>query len=88
MLNTQETPNHNLLSIHQMKLPKDVEPYIIGLWRFREAGRPRLWCATYFYRGHYYDVWGHPTLDGALVKVRRGLARLRRRVGRKVKSRR
>ena len=55
-----------------MNLPKEVEPYIIGLWRFREAGRRRLWCATYCYRGRYYDVQGHVTLDETLAKVRNG----------------
>lgn len=71
-----------------MKLPKDVEPYIVGLWRFREVEQPRLGCATYFYRGHYYDVSGQPTLDGALEKVRDGLTRLRKRVARKTGPRR
>jgi hypothetical protein len=62
-----------------MNLPRDVEPHIIGLWRFREAERPRLWCATYVYRGQYYDVPGKQTLEQALAGVRRGLSRLRSR---------
>ena len=62
-----------------MTLPRDIEPFIIGLWRFREAGQPRLWCATYCYRGRYYDVSGQRTLDDVIAGVRAGLRRLRRR---------
>lgn len=62
-----------------MDIPRDIEPYIIGLWRFREARGPRLWCATYCWRGKYYDVSGKPTIEDALKGVRAGLARLRRR---------
>jgi hypothetical protein len=71
-----------------MDLPKDLEPYIVGLWRFREARRPRLWCATFVYRGHYYDVSGQPTLDGALARVRDDLATLRKRNARRTGKRR
>lgn len=59
-----------------MMLPPDVEPFIIGLWRFREAGRQRLWCATYCHDGKYYDVQGKRTLDGVIRGVRVGLRRL------------
>lgn len=59
-------------------LPQDIEPFVIGLWRFREVGRPRRWCATYCYRGMYYDVAGCLTLDETVIAVRAGLSRLRR----------
>jgi hypothetical protein len=61
-------------------LPRDLDPYIIGLWRFRQPGRRPVWCATYCYRGKYYDAQGGDSvgLDEVLAAVRRGLARLRR----------
>ena len=59
--------------------PKDLEPYIIGLWRFRVAGEPRLWCLTYAWRGRYYDTTGAKTPLDAYDQMRVGLARLRRR---------
>jgi hypothetical protein len=65
-----------------MTFPKDIEPYLIGVWRFREAGRPRSWCATYYYRGDYYDVPGQPTVDAALEGVRDGIKRLQRKAKR------
>ena len=69
-----KTPRHP----PPLALPSDVEPYIIGLWRFREARSARRWCATYCYRGYYYDVADCATLDDAVNEVRAGLLRLRR----------
>ncbi len=60
-----------------MKLPSDLERFIIGLWRFRRAGEERSWCATYSFRGRYYDAGPRATLDKVLSEVRCGLARLR-----------
>ncbi len=60
-------------------LLREVEDNLIGLWRFRELGQPKTWCATYCYRGLYYDVQGVPTPEGALQQVKRDLANLRRR---------
>lgn len=30
-----------------MKLPKDLDPFVIGLWRFRQAGEEPGWCCTF-----------------------------------------
>jgi hypothetical protein len=65
-----------------MTFPKDIERYLIGVWRFREAGRARNWCATYYYRGDYYDVPGQATVDDALEGVRQGIKRLQRKARR------
>lgn len=62
-----------------LEFPADVRRFIIGIWRFREAGRPRQWCATYCYRGHYYDAVGGATEQQAIEAVRRGLKKLRGR---------
>jgi hypothetical protein len=59
------------------ELLADVEEHLIGLWRFRERGKPKTWAATYCYRGHYYDVQGTPTPEDTLRQVRKNLRRLR-----------
>ena len=61
----------------KVQLPKDVEDYIIGIWRFREVGEPRLWCITYCYEGYYYDVSGAKTLNSALNKLRKSIKKLK-----------
>jgi hypothetical protein len=60
-------------------IPKDIEPFVIGIWRFREARRRRQWYATYVYRGHYYDAVGGDRPEDAVAAIRRGLQRLRNR---------
>ena len=52
--------------------------HLIGVWRFRERGRPALWCATFMLDGYYYDVSGKRTINGALTAVLREIARARR----------
>lgn len=54
-----------------------VEKHLIGLWRFRERGRRRLWCATYEVDGYYYDISGKPNVDEALEAVHRELVKHR-----------
>ena len=60
--------------MHQ--LLKELDKYLIGLWRFREAGKPRKWCATYCFDGDYYDVGGASTPEAALEKVSKNLKRM------------
>lgn len=36
---------------------KRVEENIIGIWRFRQKGKPILWAATYCFDGFYYDIY-------------------------------
>jgi hypothetical protein len=57
---------------------KRVEKNLIGLWRFRERGKPRLWCATFEVGGYYYDTTGKRTLDQALDAVFKEVTKLKR----------
>jgi hypothetical protein len=57
---------------------KRVEKNLIGLWRFRERGKPRLWCATFEVGGYYYDTAGKRTVDQALDAVFKQLTKLQR----------
>lgn len=63
----------------RVDVPEDLLAFFIGLWRFREAGRPRQWCITYCWRGDYYDVQGQNTPEEAFIGMRNGLAELRRK---------
>ncbi len=60
---------------------KRVENNLIGVWRFRERGKKRLWCATFFFQGDYYDTYGRQTLAVALNAVHKELCRLRKCFG-------
>lgn len=57
---------------------KRVRDHLIGLWRFHERGKPRLWCATFVFDGYYYDIEGRRTLTAALNAVYRELCILRK----------
>ena len=52
---------------------------VIGLWRFREVGKPRRWAATFCVDGHYYDTLGHRSLTTCLAAVARALRKIRRK---------
>ena len=52
--------------------------HLVGVWRFRERGRPSLWCATFVIDGFYYDVSGKRTIAGVLRAVCREIARVKR----------
>lgn len=34
----------------------EAEPHLVGLWKFRERGKPTTWCATVLKDGDYFDV--------------------------------
>lgn len=55
---------------------KRVEPWLVGLWRFRELGRKPLWCTTYVVNGNYYDVRGRQTPEHALDATYRDVQQL------------
>lgn len=61
-----------------LALPQ-VDQHLIGLWRFHELGKPRMWCATYCVDGKYYDVSSKRTAVGALRGVYQGVMRLQAR---------
>lgn len=54
----------------------NVENYIVGLWKFREAGKKSTWCTTYVFEGKYYDTFGKLTPQAALVQMRKDLDKL------------
>jgi hypothetical protein len=62
----------------RLEIPKDIEPFLVGIWRFRGVGQPKLWFATFTYRGSYYDVYGCQNPNETCKKIRAALQRLRR----------
>lgn len=56
-----------------------VDKHLIGIWRFRERGKRRLWCATFQFGGYYYDIQGRRTLVSALNAVHRELCILKKK---------
>jgi hypothetical protein len=60
-----------------------VEQNLIGLWRFRERGKRRMWCATFEVGGYYYDITGKATIDKALDAVYSEIQKLERNAKRK-----
>ncbi len=52
-------------------------PELIGLWKFRVAGRKPVWCTTYTYNGCYYDTLGKSTPELALQLFVKSLNKLK-----------
>ena len=57
----------------QTKKPETIEDKILkmgsallGIWRFREEKERFYWCATFVYKGYYYDVPGQKSLSKTL----------------------
>lgn len=46
-----------------------VKDYLVGIWLFREPMKTPRWCATFVYRGHYYDVSGKHSAVSAVKAV-------------------
>ena len=57
----------------------DASDNLIGVWRFRERGQPRRWCATFVVDGYYYDTTGKRTVHAALGAVLREINRVKQR---------
>lgn len=57
----------------------NIPDEVIGLWRFREVGKPRMWAATFAVNGHYYDTLGHRTPEKCVMMVTRKLKLLERK---------
>ena len=64
---------------HTISIPKAFEKYIIGIWRFREAGTTGDWMATFVYKGQYYDARGLKDPQSAVDAVVNGILKLRRK---------
>ncbi len=60
-----------------------IEPWFIGLWRYRVRGRKPAFAVTYCIDGYYYDTQGHPTPEGALTAALRVISRLTGAKGKK-----
>jgi len=54
-----------------------VEENLVGLWKFREHGKPVRWCCTYTVDGNYYDTSPAKTPEVALKKVWQTLRRMK-----------
>lgn len=50
---------------------------LLGIWRYREAKESFFWCATFVYKGYYYDVPGQSSLTKTLDIAYRKLIRLK-----------
>jgi len=46
-----------------------AEPHLIGLWKYREYGKPTKWSATYLMDDGYWDVGLQLTAYDALRQV-------------------
>lgn len=51
------------------KLFRYASPWLVGLWKFREAGAARHWCCTFVYRGRYYDTQPQESPRQALIAM-------------------
>ena len=66
---------------------RSIQPYLIGLWRFKEHGLPLKWCATFSWKGEYFDVQMHDTPLDAVKAVKRKVKELKTKGKPKWKSR-
>lgn len=55
-----------------------VKDYLVGIWLFREPMKTPRWCATFVYRGHYYDVSGKHSAVSAVKAVEKRVKDLER----------
>lgn len=60
-----------------------VEEHIVGLWKFREAGKKPTWCTTYIYDGKYYDTFGKATPEAALDQMNKDLTKIKKKYANK-----
>ena len=54
---------------------REAEPYLIGLWKYRERGQSPQWYATVLVNGNYFDVEGAETITKTLAQVLREITR-------------
>lgn len=70
------------MQIKKTQLKKNlnkVEHELIGLWKFRVAGKVPLWCTTFAFNGCYYDTYGKKTPEAALEAMHKTLEKLRKK---------
>ncbi len=71
---------HDVLKKTATKTTFQIEPVLIGLWRFRTIyhNQPQ-WCCTWRFRGNYYDTFAKPTAAQALDAVYRNWCKVKKR---------
>ena len=71
-INLKKQPKKKPIETVEDKILK-MGSALLGLWRFREEKESFYWCATFVYKGYYYDVPGQKsitkTLDIAYLKL-------------------
>lgn len=63
-----------------INIPAEIEPHLIGLWKFRQVATKPTWCTTFMIEGKFYDTVGAKTPQRALdlaVKELRKAKRLK-----------
>ena len=55
-----------------------IDEYLVGIWKFRQPNKKPLWCATFVYKGYYYDVPGNNDILVTLDEVHKKILRLKR----------
>ncbi len=48
---------------------QEVEPFLVGVWKFRERGKSPTWCATVLVQGEYFDIPPSETVLETLKKA-------------------
>lgn len=72
---THSAPYPNTIHSHELaRLIFHLEPWLIGLWKFRMAGKEPEWCCTFCIDGYYYDTEPAETPVCALLRVLATLA--------------
>ncbi len=44
----------------------EAEPFLVGVWKFKERGMEARWCATVLVNGDYFDILPEDTIRGVL----------------------
>lgn len=66
-----------------VSIPAELEPYLIGLWKFRQVCARPTWCTTFMVDGKFYDTPGAATPQRAISKALAALGRVRKVGGKK-----
>jgi hypothetical protein len=61
-----------------IEIPDELEPHLIGVWKFRQAARRPTWCTTFMVDGAFYDTPGARTPEKAIERALRDLRRVKK----------
>lgn len=59
-------------------IPVELEPHLIGLWKFRQVTKRPTWCTTFMVAGAFYDTMPSATPERALQKALAELRKVKR----------